>query len=83
MKAENIPQTDSIQDLARFWDTHDLMDFEEHLEEVTTPVFEREAIVEVHFATQEAEVIKELAKSKGVRSSDLIREWALEKLRAA
>jgi len=83
MKAENLPQTDSIQDLALFWDTHDLTDFEDQLEEVAGPVFEREAIVEVHLAAREAEVIKEIARSKGVRSADLIREWVLEKLRAA
>ena len=36
-----IPETDSIQELASFWDTHDLTDFEDQLEEVTEPVFER------------------------------------------
>ncbi len=38
---EALPQTDSIQELAKFWDTHDLTDFENDLEEVTEPVFER------------------------------------------
>ena len=41
MKVEQLPETDSIQELARFWDTHDLTDFEAHLEEVSEPVFER------------------------------------------
>ncbi len=36
-----LPQTDSIQELARFWDTHDLTNFEDQMEEVTEPVFER------------------------------------------
>jgi hypothetical protein len=35
-----LPQTDSIEELARFWDTHDLTAFEDQLEEVTEPVFE-------------------------------------------
>ena len=34
MKNKNIPKTDSIQELAHFWDTHDLTDFEDELEEV-------------------------------------------------
>lgn len=34
-----IPQTDSIQELAHFWDTHGLTDFEDELEEVREPVF--------------------------------------------
>ena len=42
MNRKNIPKTDSIQELAHFWDTHDLTDFEDELEEVDEPVFELE-----------------------------------------
>ena len=41
MKALKLPETDSIEELARFWDSHDLTDFEDQLEEVSEPVFER------------------------------------------
>ncbi len=41
--AEALPQTDSIQELAQFWDNHDLTDFEDELEEVTEPVFDGRA----------------------------------------
>ncbi len=41
MNTTQIPQTDSIEELAHFWETHDLTDFESELEEVTEPVFER------------------------------------------
>ena len=41
MKNLKIPETDLIEGLAYFWDTHDLTDFEEELEEVTESVFER------------------------------------------
>jgi hypothetical protein len=36
-----IPQNDSIEELAKFWDTHDITDFEEELEEVSEPGFDR------------------------------------------
>ena len=39
MKRTNIPQTDSIQELAHFWDTHDVTDFENELEEVERTCF--------------------------------------------
>ena len=42
MKNKNIPKTDSIQELAHFWDTHDLTDFEDKFEEVNEPIFELE-----------------------------------------
>ncbi|MBN1104248.1 MAG: hypothetical protein JXL84_12595 [Deltaproteobacteria bacterium] len=36
-----IPKSDSIEELARFWDTHDLTEFEDEMEEVQEPVFDR------------------------------------------
>ncbi len=36
-----IPLTDSIEELAQFWDLHDLTDFADELEEVSEPVFGR------------------------------------------
>lgn len=41
MKKRKLPKTDSIQELAEFWDTHDLTDFEDELEEVHEPIFQR------------------------------------------
>lgn len=77
---DHIPQTDSIEELARFWDTQDLTDFEDELEEVTEPVFERESVVEVQLSPEEVEALNELARSKGIGSAELIREWVLEKI---
>ena len=38
-----IPQSDSIEELAQFWDTHDLTDFEDDLEEMAEPLFARKS----------------------------------------
>lgn len=80
MTADNLPQTDSIQQLAEFWDTHDLTDFEEELEEVVEPVFEREAVFQVRLPGDQAVAIEELAKSRGLDSASLIREWVLQRM---
>ena len=80
MNHPKIPQTDSIQELARFWDTHDLTDFEDQLEEVTEPVFERKALLKIHLQPEEAEAVRELAKSREISYDDLIREWVLERI---
>ena len=40
MSNEQLPQADSIDELATFWDTHDLTDFEGQMEEVDEVVFE-------------------------------------------
>lgn len=36
-----FPHIDSIEELAKFWDTHDITKFEAELEEVEKPVFDR------------------------------------------
>ena len=80
MNSDRIPCIDSIEELAQFWDSHDLTDFEEGLEEVGESVFERETVVRVHLPPKEAGSVEEIARSQGVDSADLIRQWVLEKV---
>lgn len=83
MRSQRIPDTDSIEELSRFWDTHDLTDFEDQLEEVRTPVFARrkEATVAIALTSREAEALKRLAQSEGVKEAKLVRDWVRKKLR--
>ena len=89
MNHTNMPQTDSIQELAHFWDTHDLTDFEDELEEVSAPVFERKTTVTVRLEValrlepDESEVVQALAKSRGISPANLIREWVIERIEAS
>lgn len=83
LNTTNILQTDSIQELAQFWDTHDLTDFEDQLEEVTEQVFEHKTEMKVHLEPEEIQAVSEIAKSKGINSADLIREWVLEKIQVS
>lgn len=80
MNTDQIPQTDSIQELAEFWDTHDLTGFEGQLKEIEEPIFEREALVEIRLQSVEIEAVREVAKERGVDHTELIREWVLEKI---
>ena len=82
MNSQNLPQTDSVQELAKFWDTHDLTEFEGELEEVTEPVFGRETRISVHLDSTAAKAVNEAASSKGVPDSELIRQWVLERIHA-
>jgi len=72
----HIPHTDSIKELASFWDTHDLTDFDEQLEEVTEAVFERkETVLNVPLSAEEASALAAIAESRGVDAVSLVREW--------
>jgi hypothetical protein len=82
MKKRKLPNTDSIQKLAEFWDSHDLTDFEDQLTEVAEPVFVRGRTGEINvpLKAREARAIERIAQSKGVSPQSLIRSWVLQKI---
>lgn len=82
MKASKLPKTDSIAELARFWDTHNLTDFDDHMEEVAEPVFDRRLPTSMilRLEPEEAKAVQKIARTRGVQQSELLREWVLEKL---
>ena len=82
MKTETVPKTDSIQELAQFWDTHDLTDFEEQMEEVSEPVFEPATVISLNLESEEAKAVRRIAKAEGIADAELIREWVREKIHA-
>ena len=83
MIQKQIPNTDSIKELARFWDENDITNFEDLLEEVNEPIFAKGKDIKVHLLQEEFESLEKLARQKGLKHNDLIREWVLEKLNAA
>lgn len=66
MKTQHLPPTDSIQALAQFWDTHDLTDSEDELEEVTEPVFEPATVIPLNLESEEAEAVRRIAELEGL-----------------
>jgi CopG antitoxin of type II toxin-antitoxin system len=82
MKTQQLPRTDSIQELAHFWDTHDLTDFEDELDEVTEPVFEPTTVIPLNLESAEAEAVRRIAEAKGIADAELIRGWVREKIHA-
>jgi len=80
MTKRKLPTTDSIQELAKFWDRHDLTDFQDELEEIAEPVFVRATPIKVRLQSSEAKAVQKIAQSKGVSQEELIRQWVLQKL---
>ncbi len=79
---QRLPKTDSIEELAQFWDTHDITDFEGSLEEVSGVVFAKASTNELSIPLESAELarIRHIAASRGVDESALIQEWVRERL---
>ena len=85
MRKVKLPETDSIDELARFWDTHDLTELEDQLEEVSEPVFQRNpgTGLVLQLEPQEVDAVRRIAKARGVVKGDLLRQWVLKGLRDA
>lgn len=80
MNTSPLPQTDSIRELAKFWDAHDVTDFDHELEEVSEPVFESKQFLTLPLAGAEAEAVHQMAKSQGITDAQLVRQWVREKI---
>ena len=78
-----LPKTDSIRELAHFWDYHDITDYEELLEEVKEPVFNRGTDIQIHLEKEEIESLEKIAQKRGKKNNELIKEWIIEKLKVA
>lgn len=85
MSMSRIPKTDSIEELAKFWDSHDITEFEDELEEVREPVFDPDdqAVVRIHLPSEQAKALRRMAESRGIDEAALVQEWVNEKLRAS
>lgn len=72
MTKSNLPTSDSLPELAEFWDAHDLTDFEDELEETTGPVFVRGAALRVPLESREVEAVEQMPRAKGVSREELV-----------
>jgi predicted phosphatase len=82
IKRERLPNSDSVEGLASFWDHHDLTDFEQDLQEVREPVFVRAkgALARIKLRPAEAQQLKKIARSRGVKESTILTQWIRERL---
>lgn len=83
MKKIRIPKTDSIKELAHFFDTHDMGDFESELaevHEVTGPICIPRNSILVHLEPRQAAAVKRLAKAEGLSEEQLVHQWIVRHL---
>ncbi|HEV2350192.1 MAG TPA: CopG family antitoxin [Terriglobia bacterium] len=82
IRRHRLPDTDSVEELAAFWDEHDLTDFADRLQEVSEPVFVRAQgeCVSIELPPSEAQHLKRIARSRGVNETIVLRQWIIEKL---
>lgn len=77
---KHLPKTDSISELADFWQAHDLTDFEGELEEVTAPVFQKADQFQVRLSAPDARALRSKARRAHISEEELVSQWVHERL---
>ncbi len=77
-----IPAFKTYKEEAEFWDTHDFMDYwdENRMVEFVDKPSPKKAVIHVKMAEKLKHKIKQIAKTKDISVSSLIRMWTVEKL---
>ncbi len=83
-KAMNIPEFTTIQEMATFWDTHEITDFEAELSEVTEPIFSLLEQKEFAVRLDEAHytMLQKIAGQEHLNPMMLVQEWITEMIEA-
>jgi predicted DNA binding CopG/RHH family protein len=81
-----IPKFKSLDEEAKFWDTHSITDFEDETEDVEI-IWEvekpRDETLVLRVQKNLKEKLKKEARKKGLNASTLARMWLMEKLQAS
>lgn len=85
-KKSRIPKFKTLEEEAKFWDTHSITDFEDETQDVDI-VFElskpREETLILRVQKDLKEKLARVARKKGLNVSSLSRIWLMEKLQSA
>jgi len=76
-KKMKIPHFETSEDMSRFWDCHDITDFEDELIEVKEPVFQitDNRVISLLLNPTQYEKLKKISDRKKLDSVLLINEW--------
>ena len=80
MKKVRIPRTDSIKELAKFFETHDSTEISDEVHEVSGPIAIPRNSIFVQLEPGQAAAVKKLAKSQDISDEQLVRQWILQNI---
>ena len=76
-KQVSIPEFKTLEEMAEFWDNHDLTDFENEMEEVKEPIFKLVSgkVISVMLTPKEYNELKKIADQKKLNTATLVNRW--------
>jgi predicted DNA-binding ribbon-helix-helix protein len=81
-KKMKIPEFKTIEEMARFWDSHDITDFEDQLTEVKKPIFDKikSKTISVKLDSEQYEKLKKIADQKKLNTISLVSQWVTKQI---
>jgi hypothetical protein len=81
-KKIKIPEFKTIEEMARFWDSHDITDFEDQLTEVKEPLFEKmkSRIISFKLDSKQYDKLKKIADQKKLNTISLVNQWVTKQI---
>jgi predicted DNA binding CopG/RHH family protein len=78
-----IPEFKSDKEIADFWDSHSISDFDHELEEAKDIIFVRpqRQSISIRLDKKYVQVLKALASEHGIGYSSLLRMWLIERIK--
>ena len=78
-KQMKIPEFTTLEDMAQFWDSHEITEFEDELREVREPIFDhlqRRAII-VMLDAEQYTLLNSIAEQEHLNAMSLVHEWVV------
>lgn len=81
-KKMKIPEFKTIEEMATFWDSHDITDFEDQLIEVKEPIFEKmkSRIISFMLDSEQYDKLKKIADQKKLNTISLVNQWVTKQI---
>lgn len=79
-KQMNIPEFTTLREMAEFWDTHDITEFEDELVEVKEPIFKHlgHRVITVILDDDHYTLLKKIADQERLNTASLVNEWIVK-----
>jgi len=81
-KGMKIPEFKTIEEMARFWNSHDISDFKDQLIEVKEPIFEKmkSRIILLTLDSEQYDKLKKIAHQKKLNTISLLNKWVIKQI---
>lgn len=82
MPKHSIPAFSSVEEEAKWWDTHDVMDYPEDIKSITKrPARAYHRVLTIRLTDEMDKKLRTTAEGKGVGPTTLARMWIVEHLK--